>query len=50
MNNEIKKILVGFPEELLEQIENFRFENRINNRTQAILDLIKKGLEKEGKE
>lgn len=45
--NEITKILVSFPNELIENIETYRFENRIPNRTQAILELIKFGLEKE---
>lgn len=44
---ELTKILIRFPEDLLEEIETYRFENRVTNRTQAILDLIKKGLEKE---
>ncbi|MGE6488529.1 hypothetical protein [Paenisporosarcina sp. NPDC076898] len=45
--NEITKILVGFPEDILNEIETYRFENRIPNRTQAILELIKQGLKKE---
>lgn len=51
MNNEkteITKILVSFPNDLVEDIETYRFDNRIPNRTQAILELIKNGLEKEG--
>lgn len=47
MSNEITKVLISFPDELLKRIEDYRFENRVNNRTQAVLDLIIKGLEKE---
>lgn len=38
-------INVNFPNELLGKVEDYQFENRIKNRTQAILELIKKGLE-----
>lgn len=38
---------VTFPNELLQKVEDYQFENRIKNRTQAILELIKKGLEHE---
>lgn len=37
-------------EETLQQIEDFRFENRFPNRSQAINHLIKKGLEAEKQE
>lgn len=38
------QILVTMPKELKEEIEDYQFENRINNRTAAILELIRKGL------
>lgn len=41
------QILVTFPNDILEKIEDYRFSNRIGNRTKAILELIEKGLEKE---
>ena len=50
MKEELIRILIRFPETLLERIEDFRFENRSVNRTQAILELIEKGLEKEQSE
>lgn len=40
-------INITFPNDLLKQVEDYRFENRIKNRTQAILELIRKGLEHE---
>ena len=44
------QILVTMPWELKEEIEDYQFENRIPNRTAAILDLIENGLAKENKE
>lgn len=44
------QILVTMPWELKEEIEDYQFENRIPNRTAAILDIIEKGLAKENKE
>ena len=35
---------ISLEEELMSQIENFRFEKRKDNRSQAIADLIKLGL------
>lgn len=43
--NKNKQVLVTFPIELLNQIEDYRFENRKPNRNTAILDLIKEGLQ-----
>ena len=40
------QVLVTLPREMLKEIENFQFENRIKNRTEAIRVLINKGLEK----
>lgn len=43
-------ILVNFPDQILEDIETYQFDNRIQNRTQTIIRLIEKGLEKEESE
>lgn len=40
------QILVTFPNETVEQIENFQFDNRIKNRNEAIRQLVEKGLQK----
>lgn len=47
MSDSTIKVLIRFPEDLLEQVEEFRHKNRIASRHQAILDLISKGLEDE---
>ena len=39
------QVLVTIPLETLEEIENFQFKKRIKNRSEAIRELIKKGLE-----
>lgn len=36
---------VSVDKELFEQIENFRFENRYNTRSEATVELIRLGLE-----
>lgn len=38
------QILITFPNDLLEKIEDYRFENRVDNRSEAIRQLIIKGL------
>ncbi|MBW1785584.1 MAG: hypothetical protein JRK53_03040 [Deltaproteobacteria bacterium] len=46
-------ITMIFPEDLLEKVEDYRYENRIPTRTEAIRQLIEKGLkgyEKESKD
>ena len=43
-------VLVNFPDKVLEQVETYQFDNRIKNRTQAIIKLVEKGLEKEQSE
>lgn len=43
-------VLVNFPDQLLEKVETYQFDNRIQNRTQSILQLVEKGLEKEQSE
>lgn len=40
-----KQILVTFPNELVEEIEIYWHENSLNNRSDAIRELIKMGLE-----
>lgn len=39
-----KQVLVTIPIELLKEIEDFQFENRIPNRNEAIRRLLEKGL------
>jgi metal-responsive CopG/Arc/MetJ family transcriptional regulator len=39
-----------FPEELLERVEDYRYENRIPSRTEAIRQLLEKGLKQYDKE
>lgn len=41
------KILLPLPDELLEKIEDYQFDNRISSRVEAIRQLIEKGLKKE---
>lgn len=38
------KILLSVPNSLLKEIEDYQFENRIKSRSEAIRQLIKKGL------
>ncbi len=40
------KILLTIDKDLLEKVEDFRFENRINTRSEAIRRLLKEGLTK----
>jgi len=40
------KILLTIDKDLLEQIEDFRFGNRVNTRSEAIRRLIKEALQK----
>lgn len=40
-------INLGLTKELLKEVEDYQFENRINSRSEAIRELIKKGLESE---
>lgn len=39
-----KQVLVTISNELLKEIEDFQFENRIPNRNEAIRRLLEKGL------
>jgi metal-responsive CopG/Arc/MetJ family transcriptional regulator len=38
------KLLFVVDEDLLKQIDDFRFENRIHSRSEAVRQLIKRGL------
>ena len=40
------KVLITFDEHLLNRVDDFRFENRINTRSEAIRRLIDEGLKK----
>ncbi len=40
------QVLVTFPNEMLQEIENYWYENRLKNRNEAIRELITKGLKK----
>jgi len=40
------KVLLSLPDNLLKKIEDFQFEHRISNRSEAIRILIEKGLGK----
>jgi metal-responsive CopG/Arc/MetJ family transcriptional regulator len=40
------QILLVVEEDLLEQIDDFRFDNRIGSRSEAVRQLIKAGLKK----
>jgi metal-responsive CopG/Arc/MetJ family transcriptional regulator len=39
-----KQILVTFPKDLLDKIEIYWHENKLQNRNEAIRELVKKGL------
>lgn len=44
--NKNTQILLTLSFELLQKIEDYQFNNRISNRSEAVRELIKKGLEK----
>jgi len=44
MPTEKPKIIFVMTEDLIKRIDDFRFENRINSRSEAIRRLIEKGL------
>ncbi len=39
------QILVTFPNEMVEQIKEYWHEKKLNNRNEAIRELVRKGLE-----
>ena len=45
MPTEKPRYTITLDEEMLEKIDNYRFENRFANRTQATLELIRIGME-----
>jgi metal-responsive CopG/Arc/MetJ family transcriptional regulator len=45
MATEKPRYSITLDDELFEQVENFRFENRFQTRNQATIELIKLGLE-----
>ena len=45
MPTEKPRYTITLDEEMLKKIDDFRFENRFPNRTQATLELIRIGLE-----
>jgi len=46
MPTEKPKILITFDDDLLKRIDDYRFENRINSRSEAIRRLIEESLAK----
>ena len=44
MPTEKQKILITFEDDLLRRIDDFRFENRVNSRSESIRLLIEEGL------
>ena len=46
MSSNKPKILLLIEEELLKRIDDFRFENRIDSRSEAMRQLIKEALER----
>jgi metal-responsive CopG/Arc/MetJ family transcriptional regulator len=49
MPTEKPKILITMEDELLTRIDDFRFENRVNSRSEAIRRLLEEALSKYGK-
>jgi metal-responsive CopG/Arc/MetJ family transcriptional regulator len=47
MPSDKPKILFVMDKELLKRIDDFRFDNRINSRSEAVRQLIESGLESE---
>ena len=45
MSTEKPRYTITLDEEMLKKIDDFRFENRFPNRTQATLELIRIGME-----
>ena len=44
-NNTKNKLLIAISDEMLEEIDDYRFANKYNNRTEAIRAIIQLGLE-----
>lgn len=39
-----KQILITFPNELLEEVEEYWHDNKLKNRSEAVRELVEKGL------
>ena len=46
MSTEKPRVIVTLPNDLFKRIEDFRYENRYPNRSEAVLALIEAGLKK----
>lgn len=46
MPTEKPRCTVSFNEDMFKEIEDFRFNNRFNSRSEAVVELIRIGLEK----
>lgn len=46
MANQKPRVTITVDDELLKEIDDFRFDKRFSTRTQATIELIKLGLEK----
>lgn len=44
------KKLINYPDHIVEQVEDYRYENRLPNFSAAVIELIQKGLEASKKE
>lgn len=45
MPTEKPRISFAVPEDLMDKIDSFRFDNRIRNQSQAVIQLMERGLE-----
>lgn len=50
MSTDRARYTVSLDEELFQEVENFRYENRFPNRSTATVELIRRGLEAVKKE
>lgn len=45
MSTDKPRSSITFDEELFKRVEDYRFENRCKNRSQAVVELVRKGLD-----
>ncbi len=45
MSTDKPRSSITFDEELFKRLEDYRFENRCKNRSQAVVELVRKGLD-----
>lgn len=45
MATEKPRFTLTVPEDTLKKIDDFRFDNRYNSRTEAVLEIIRRGIE-----